>query len=85
MRVRTSALSSCLSERRNRLSLCCVILSAALPAPLAPLDPRPLFRLSRRAHCMLFLLSRGWSMVWEDVEEEEGGSDEVELRCGPER
>ncbi|KAA8585209.1 hypothetical protein FQN60_003903 [Etheostoma spectabile] len=72
------ALSSCLSERLNRVSLCWLILSAALPAPpLAPLEPRPPFLLSRRAHCMLFLLSSGWSEEWEEVVT---GSEEVELR-----
>lgn len=81
--VRTSALSSCLSERLNRFSLCWLILSAALPGPpLAALDPRPPFLLSRRAHCMLFLLSSGWSEVWEEVET---GSEEVELRWAPVR
>ena len=76
--VRTRALSSCLSERLNRVSLCWLILSAALPAaPLAPLELRPPFLLSRRAHCMLFLLSSGWSEEWEEVEM---GSEEVELR-----
>lgn len=81
MRVRTRALSSCLSERLNRVSLCWLILSAALPvAPFDPLGPRPPFLLSLLAHCMLFRRRRGWSEEWE---EEEGGSEEVELRWGP--
>ena len=46
---------------------------------MEPLCPRPPFLLSLRAHCMLFLLSRGWSEEWD----EEGGSEEVELRWGP--
>ena len=76
--VRTRALSSCLSERLNRVSLCWLILSAALPGPpLDALEPRPPFLLSLRAHCMLFLLSSGWSEEWDDVET---GSEEVELR-----
>lgn len=76
--VRTKALSSCLSERRNRVSLCWLILSAALPGPpLAALELRPPFLLSLRAHCMLFLLSSGWSEEWEEVET---GSEEVEFR-----
>ncbi|KAG7243468.1 hypothetical protein INR49_011024, partial [Caranx melampygus] len=68
-------------ERLNRVSLCWLIRSAALPGPpLAPLELRPPFLLSRRAHCMLFLLSSGWSEEWEEVEM---GSEEVELRCAP--
>lgn len=85
IRVRTRALSSCLSDRLNKVSLCWLILSAALPGPpLAPLEPRPPFLLSRRAHCMLFLLSSGWSEQCEE-EEEEMGSEEVELRWTPVR
>lgn len=76
--VRTSALSSCLSERLKRVSLCWLILSAALPGPpLDPLELRPPFLLNRRAHCMLFLLSSGWS---EECEEVEMGSEDVEFR-----
>lgn len=81
--VRTRALSSCLSERLKSVSLCWLILSVALPGPpLAALEPRPPFLLRRRAHCMLFLLSSGWS---EECEEVEMGSEEVELRWAPDR
>ncbi|KAG7266539.1 hypothetical protein CRUP_000999 [Coryphaenoides rupestris] len=53
--------SSCLSERRYRLSRCWEMRSARLAG-------FTLFLLSRRAHCMLFLLSSGcsdWSLVVE--------------------
>lgn len=61
MRFLTSSESSCRSERRYRLSLCCEIRSALLAGLL-------FFLLSRRAHCMLFFLRSGcsdWSLVVE--------------------
>ena len=62
MRLRTSSESSSLSERRYRLRRCW-----AMRWPWSRLESRldpchlTLFLLRRRAHCMLFFLSKGWS------------------------
>lgn len=77
MRFFTSSDSSCRSERRYRLSLCCEMRSALL-------DGLVLFLLSRRAHCMLFFLSSGcsdWSLVVEFLWAVFSFQDSPRLRC----